>query len=132
MKQFLFLISFWISGEVLAREIVITKEFCDFYVIEHVPDADVEYKPDSSDDIWPPADIGGALNVKMPKSIRIPIQIDTSKYMGSLGNPADSFLDYAELGYVKVNEDGRIYFNGQPLFHEDEFAVKQACRKLRG
>ncbi len=132
MKQFLFLILLFMASNALAKEIVVNKEFCDFYVIEHVPDADVEYKSDTSGDMGPPGDIGGALNVKMPKSISIPIQIDTSQYMGSLGNPANSFLDYAQLGFVKVKEDGRIYFNGQPLFHEDEFAVKEACRKLRG
>lgn len=114
-----------------AGNLTVNKEFCDQFVIEHTPDEDVNYKPDASGDIGPPADLGGPLTIKLPKTVTVPINIDAQRYMGSLGNPANSFLDYANLGYVTMHDDGRIYFNGQPLFHEDEQAIKQACQKLR-
>lgn len=50
--------------------------------------------------------------------------------MKALDNPKNNFLDYAELGYVEMKEDGRIYFNDQPLFNEDNFALIQACKEL--
>jgi len=50
--------------------------------------------------------------------------------MGALGNPANSGLDYADLGSVVVHDDGRVYYIGQPLFDEDNTAIKEACKKL--
>jgi hypothetical protein len=113
-----------------AHEILVTQEMCD-QMVEAIPDSDVAYKPDTTGEMGPPADLGGPLSIKLPKRVSIPINIDTSKYMGSLGNPPGSSLNAAEMGSVTFHDDGRIYYNGQPLFHEEEFAIKEACKKLK-
>lgn len=56
---------------------------------------------------------------------------DLNQKLSALNDNQNRYIQEAELGTVQVHQDGRIYFNGQPLFHEDEFALKQACRKLR-
>lgn len=40
------------------------------------------------------------------------------------------FTNKSELGKVIFHQDGRIYYNGQPLFSEDHFKIKQACQKI--
>jgi len=121
---------FLLVGDAMAKDLVVNQQICDQMVIDHTPDADVAYKP--SEDMGPPADIGGTKQIQLPKEIKIPISVDTQKYMGALGNPANSGLDYADLGSVVVHDDGRVYYNGQPLFDEDQQAIKEACKKLKG
>lgn len=131
MKQFYLAILCFCASDVFANDLVVTKKMCEQLVIDHTPDADVAYKPDQDLDMGPPADIGGTRQIKLPEEIRVPINVDLQKYMGSVGNPPLAGLDYGELGSVVVHSDGRMYYNGQPLFDEDAYAIKEACRKLK-
>src|SRR3990167_8606504 len=114
-------------AESASAKVVVTKEICDQIMIDAVPDADVNYKPDEDPDM-PPADLGGSIQIKLPKKITIPVNVDLHKYMEGVRNPRGTSLDYGEVGEIVVHDDGRLYFNGQPLFHEDEYKIKQACR----
>lgn len=48
--------------------------------------------------------------------------------ISQLNQDQNTFVEEAELGTIEVHEDGRLYFNDQPLFREDEFALKKACQ----
>ncbi|ARN84166.1 hypothetical protein [Candidatus Nucleicultrix amoebiphila] len=39
-------------------------------------------------------------------------------------------INYADIGTVKVKENGEIYFNDQPLFNEQQMQIRKACEKL--
>jgi hypothetical protein len=136
MYYLLMLFLMLMSCRVWAEEIVVTKAFCDQYMIEHVPDDDVAYKPDANLDMGPPADIGGAITIKPPTDISIPLELNLNKYKGRGGwgrkrSGNNKYTNDVYLGEINILEDGRVYYNDQPLFHEDEFAIKQACRQLK-
>jgi hypothetical protein len=51
--------------------------------------------------------------------------------LGEVALQKKTILDYAEAGEVKFRIDGqRLYFNNQPLFHEDQAQIMEACRKI--
>lgn len=112
-------------------KVVVNKEICDQIMIDATPEADVAYKPDEDPNV-PPADIGGSIKIKPPTQINIPVYIDLQKYTGGGVIPPSSNQNSGDVGNIVVHSDGRIYFNGQPLFHEDEYMIKQACRELQG
>lgn len=135
MKHFLTISFFLICTDSWAAQIKVTKEFCDQYLVESIPDADVAYKPDDSN-MGPPVDVGGSITVKPPKSMDIFVDLNMGKYhKGHNINPnsnkhRNKYLK--DMGVdITVNDDGRIYMGDQPLFHEDEVALKEACRKLK-
>lgn len=82
MKQFLFVLFILMQAHAIARDVEVTREMCDQLVTEHTPDADVAYKPQDDSNFGPPADLGGAIVIKPPKTIKIPIKFDIAKYMG--------------------------------------------------
>lgn len=55
----------------------------------------------------------------------------TGKTLAELGvsNQKTTFVEKASVGSVEVHMDGRAYFNGQPLFNEEQAALKEACRR---
>lgn len=55
----------------------------------------------------------------------------TSKTLAELGvsNQKTTFVGKASVGSVEVHMDGRAFFNGQPLFSEEQAALKKACRQ---
>ena len=45
-------------------------------------------------------------------------------------NQKNVFVNEGELGSVEVHMDGRLYYNGQPLFDEHEAQIRKACENL--
>ena len=125
-----FLLVISIIYSAAAQTVTVTAEDCA-RLTQHVPDSDVAYKPgvDADGDKVAPADLGGGLKIEPPKEFSIPITMDLQE---KLGLPVDSSQYQTQnftVGNVTVKEDGRAYFNGQPLQDEDAYKLSQACQK---
>jgi hypothetical protein len=104
---------------------------CRRLIVEHVPGPSVAFRPgvDAYGNAVAPADLPGSRRVRLPKVIRIRLQVDLNTYLGIAPQPgveAD-----AQLGQITVR-GSRVYFNGQPLDEpHHSFVVGQCRRKLR-
>ncbi len=112
--------------------VVITDADCRD-LVAHQPGADVTYQ--AGKDVYgrdvAAADINGGLQLAIPESLRIPIEIDLFERFGIPANAANFEAD-AQVGEVVVKE-GRSYFNGQPLQNEEQARLAAACQRvLRG
>ncbi len=119
----------WVANPAAARTVTITITGADCSrLVAHVPAPGVEYAPgvDVRGRPVAPADLGGRPEIKFPDTIEIPVYLD--------GLPANSNLwklDDAKVGTVAIRvEDGRAWFNGQPLTSEEHHAMARACQKL--
>ena len=118
-----------VANPAAARTVTITITGADCSaLVAHVPAPGVEYAPgvDVRGRPVAPADLGGRPEMKFPDTIEIPVYLD--------GLPANSNLwklDDAKVGTVAIRvEDGRAWFNGQPLTSEEHHAMARACQKL--
>ncbi|MCZ6610005.1 MAG: hypothetical protein O7A66_08400 [Alphaproteobacteria bacterium] len=119
----------WVANPAAARTVTITITGADCSrLVAHVPALGVEYAPgvDVRGRPVAPADLGGRPKMKFPDTIEIPVYLD--------GLPANSNLwklDDAKVGTVAIRvEDGRAWFNGQPLTSDEHHAMARACHKL--
>lgn len=97
----------------------------------HVPAPDVAYQPGTDVMGRPvaPADLPGGSRIALPDSFDIPITVDLGDRYGIPADPS-LFDGEVQVGTVTL-QDGRLYFNGQPLTPEDEQAIAYACRGVR-
>jgi len=51
--------------------------------------------------------------------------------LNNLLRPQHTYVDYAQVGEVEMHLDGRLYFNGQPLYDEDIEKIKRQCQKYK-
>lgn len=98
-------------------------------LVEHVPSADVDYKPgvDVLGRPVAPADLPGGPKIELPETITFDVAVDLRRF----GLPKSSRLyePHAELGRVTVDRNGRVYFNGVPLQSADRNALAEFCRE---
>ena len=124
------------AGEATRAETItlnITSADCS-KLVQHVPAPGVEYKPgvDVEGNAVAPADLGGTPVIKMPEKVHIPITVDIAKRYGI---PATSnlFKPEAYIGSARVNiQDGRAWFNGQPLSGEEQHTLSRLCMQAGG
>jgi hypothetical protein len=119
-----------VVSPVRAETVTITRETCA-QLVQHVPDADVAYKPggvDSTGAPVAPADLPGSPQITVPQEFSIPITVDLGQRLGFPADP-NSFQSKAEIGVITY-KDGQVFFNGQPLQDPDAAALSAACQKV--
>lgn len=112
-----------------AETITVTSADCGD-TVAYTPDPSVEYKPGVAADgsAVAPADLpGSSMTVAPPKKITIDI---TRYYQDRFGLSSSEAQYGANLGKVTV-ENGKAYYNGQPLATGAQNAIAEACNKLR-
>jgi len=109
----------------------ITRDDCRRLVVEHEPGPGVAFRPgvDVYGNAVAPADLPGSRRVRIPKTIRIRLQVDLETYLGIVPQPG---LDPdVMLGEITVRGQ-RVFYNGQPLEEpHHSFVVGQCRRQLR-
>ncbi len=112
-----------------AATVIITKADCAA-LVRHVAEPGVAYQPGVDVNGRPvvPADLGDTPEIKLPEETVIAITVDIDKRFNIPPTP-DLFRPEATIGTVIVKEDGRAYFNGQPLTSEESHALSTACQK---
>lgn len=114
-----------------AAKITVTESQCAG-VTAHTPDASVAYTPGVTATGAPvaPANLpGSSFTVTPPKKITIDIDIELQERFGLPAN-AGQYVADAKIGKVTV-EDGKAYFNGQPLATGNQNAIAEACKALK-
>jgi hypothetical protein len=111
-----------------AADIAVSRQDCDRLVKYQEPPG-VEYQPgvDAHGETVVPADLGGGVNIQLPQTIIIPIEVlIQDKYH----IPANSALwrAKAEMGVVTVQGD-QVLYNGQPLTDPESAALADLCKK---
>ena len=109
--------------------IVITAADCRA-LVAHQPAPDVAYQPgvDIRGRPVAPADLPGGLTVAPPTTFIIPIEIDLVERFGVL--PPDRGFEADALVGTVLYDDGRLFFNDQPLVDPVQAAIAEACRQL--
>jgi len=113
--------------------ITVTKAECR-RLVKHVPAPDATYRPgvDVNGDPVVPADLGGGVSIDLPETFTIPIEVDLFDRFGIPADAADFNADQV-VGEVVVDDDGRAYFNEQPLQDEEAADLATKCQEiLRG
>jgi hypothetical protein len=112
-----------------AQSVYIEGVDCQRLTVNHVPAADVEYKPgvDAQGRKVAPADLNGGAQIKVPDRITFDVAADLRRF----GIPSTSplFQPNLPLGKVTVERDGRAFFNGQPLQSPEVEALRELCRQ---
>ncbi len=121
-------------------EVILTYEKCQELLIHGVADEDIAYKPDVDEDgqALVPVNADAMPQIVLPKEIKVPIHVNFMKDLTrsaadiaeDFESDEDSFVRPAEIGVVKMLDDGRVYFNNQPLEPEDQTHIMEACKKL--
>jgi hypothetical protein len=114
-----------------AKEAVVKGEDCA-KLVEHVPDSDVAYRPgvDAYGRKVASADLGGTRRIKVPREIKIPIQVDVQEKFGDSANTLFATGDTA-VGNVTYR-DGKLYYNGEPLQDKETARIAKLCRQKLG
>jgi hypothetical protein len=112
----------------VAADVAVSGQDCDRLVKYQEPPG-VEYQPgiDAHGETVVPADLGGGVNIQLPKTIVIPIELFIQdKYH----IPANSVLwaAKAEIGTVTVEGD-QVFFNGQQLTDPETAALADLCQR---
>ncbi len=112
-----------------AATVIITKADCAA-LVRHVAEPGVAYEPGIDVNGRPvvAADLGDTPEIKLPEEIAIAITVDIDKRF-NIPPAQDLFRPEAYIGTVIVKQDGRAYFNGQPLTSEESHALSTACQK---
>ncbi|MEQ8193559.1 MAG: hypothetical protein RIB59_03630 [Rhodospirillales bacterium] len=110
-----------------AVQVTVTKADCQ-RIVQHVPSADVEYKPGV--DVYgrkvAPADLGGSPQIKLPETITFDLKID----MTGLGtSSAGDVFGEPSLGKVSI-QGHQVYFNGQPIGGIGQAELVRKCKEF--
>jgi hypothetical protein len=110
-------------------QVSITKADCA-RLVKHVPAPDATYQPgvDVYGNPVAPADLNGGTRIQLPETIVLDIEVDLLAPRFGMPDPA-LFDPDAEMGEV-VYENGRFYYNGQPLQDEAEAELAARCQKI--
>jgi hypothetical protein len=134
MRSFLTTISFLLVISIIysaaAQTVTVSEADCA-RLTSHTPDSDVAYKPgvDVNGNAVAPADLNGGVNIAMPKEFTIPITVDLQKKLGLPADPNSYQTQNFSVGNVTVKEDGRAYFNGQPLQDDEAHRLSVLCQQ---
>lgn len=98
-------------------------------LVQHTPAPDVAYKPgvDARGKPVAPADLNPAPQIRVPDTIVFDAAVDLRRYGVSTASPL--FQPNAKVGEVRVDKDGRTYFNGQPLGDPEIAALEAFCKR---
>lgn len=100
-------------------------------LVEHVPAPDVQYRPgvDVRGDPVPPADLGGGVDLALPETVTVLIEVDL---FGRFGLPSDgsSYDGSVHVGVVRLDEGGRATLNGRPLQTEEQARLARRCQEI--
>jgi hypothetical protein len=111
-----------------AADISVSRQDCDRLVKYQEPPG-VEYQAgvDAHGETVVPADLGGGVNIQLPQTIIIPIEL---LIQDRYHIPPDSALwrSKAEMGVVTVQGD-QVLYNGQPLTDPETAALADLCKK---
>ncbi len=110
-------------------EVTIARADCA-RLVEHVPAPDVAYQPsvDAYGRAVAPADLNSGLQIQVPETLHIPIEIDLQERFGI---PANSALYKSDVPVGEVvYRNGRLSFNGQPLQDEAAAELTRRCQKI--
>lgn len=111
-----------------AADIAVSRQDCDRLVKYQEPPG-VEYQPgvDAHGETVVPADLGGGVNIQLPETIIIPIEV---LLQDRFHIPANSILwsGKAEMGVVTVHGD-QVLYNGQLLTDPESAALAALCRE---
>ncbi len=110
-----------------AVTLTISKAECQ-KLMRHQPSADVAYRPgvDVRGRRVAPADLDGGTNVAVPQEVGILITVELERTIGAAASGL--YKPEAYIGNV-VYQNGRAWFNGQPLETGTNDDVVAACRR---
>ncbi len=96
------------------------------YMISHVPDEGVEYKPGVDAEGKPvvAAETDDVPEVSMPEKTEFVLTVDLAKHLHM--NVPEGLAGEARLGTIAIDE-GEVMFNGAPLSGEAAHELKAIC-----
>lgn len=111
-------------------ELILPKKVC-YRLVRHIPDADVAFQPgvDVRGKPVVPAN-GHGKSLKLPDEIKIDITVDIKERFNIPPN-SDLFDSEAKIGEV-IFKNNQVYFNGQPLIHDDQELLASLCHYFYG
>ncbi len=120
---------FPMAGAQAEATVIITTADCA-RLVAHRPAPDVAYRSgvDAHGRPVAPADLDGGIGLELPEDLIIEIEVDLFERFGIPADPANYQSD-ALIGLVTF-ENGRFYFNGQPLQNEEEAALAERCQQI--
>ena len=97
-------------------------------LIRHSPAPDVAYKPgvDTRGRPVAPADINAAPQIRVPETITFDAAVDLRRF--GIPNTSPLFQPHVGVGRVDVQQDGRVFFNGQRLGSPELAALEELCQ----
>ena len=103
-------------------------------LVRHTPSADVAYQPgvDVNGNAVASADLNGGTQIAVPDSFTIPITIDLGDRLGIPVNGDKDYLARFAVGEVKVNANGHVTYNGQPLTDSAAHDLAKQCQQVLG
>jgi len=120
-----------VAAPALAQKVTISGVDCR-KLARHNPAPDVAYKPgvDARGRAVAPADINAAPQIRVPDTITFDAAADLRRF----GIPASSplFQPNVHVGRVDVQQDGRVFFNGERLGDPEIAALEEFCGRRTG
>ena len=114
------------SAPAWGQKVTITGVDCR-KLVRHQPTGDATYKPgvDARGRKVAPADINGAPQIRVPDTITFDAAADLRRF----GIPPTSplFQPNVHVGRVDVQQDGRVFFNGERLGSPEVAALEELC-----
>lgn len=111
----------------------VNREICQSLNIQANENFDVRDQPGRTADgrAVAPADLPNSLSIQVPDKISIPVQLNVKNF-SQLQNPAYNLsLDQGDIGQIDIDlHSGKIYYNNQPLFNEQEQKIREICHQL--
>ena len=97
-------------------------------LVRYQPAPDVAYKPgvDVKGRKVAPADVNDAPQIKVPETITFDAAVDLRRF--GIPDSSPLFEPNVRIGRVDVQQDGRVYFNGQRLGDPEIAALEQFCQ----
>lgn len=114
-----------LPGAAESLNLTITRQDCRLLQpYEAETGQDPSYKPgvDVEGNSVAPADLDGGTRFRIPESFSFPLEVTPF--------PGSAFSSSAiRLGRIRVDSEGRAFWNGEPLSARDRYLVAQECRK---
>jgi hypothetical protein len=98
-------------------------------LVQYIPSGDVNYRPGT--DVYgrsvAPADLSPPPSLGPPELMTVFIDADLRRF----GVPATSplFQPFVGIGAISFDNNGNVFFNGQPLGGAEQYAIGQICRQ---
>lgn len=118
---------FGTDGALAQATVKITEADCTT-LVKHIAAADVAYRPgvDVHGNAVAPADLDARPAIEAPEVIEFDLTQDLVETLGLSAN----YVAEPVIGKVKVNRDGRVTFNEQPLTSEAQHELAKKCQRI--